>query len=164
MAAHQPPCKKYQVPGRGVCYNEEDFIEYLNKWKYPDQPSTLVENLGKLSDGKAALVPADGTLLERTVLTFEPGESVFDVFSRCLREQGIHFEYVDAKAYGTAYIEGIGNLYEFDCGEQSGWLFFVNGISPGMGCSAYPVADGDEIVFAYTCDFGADLGIEEISK
>ena len=125
---------------------------------------TLVENLGKLSDGKAALVPADGTLLERTVLTFEPGESVFDVFSRCLREQGIHFEYVDAKAYGTAYIEGIGNLYEFDCGEQSGWLFFVNGISPGMGCSAYPVADGDEIVFAYTCDFGADLGIEEISK
>ena len=38
--------KKYQVPGRGVCYNEEDFIEYLNKWKYPDQPSTLVENLG----------------------------------------------------------------------------------------------------------------------
>ena len=38
--------KKYRLPGGAVCYNEEDFIEYLNKWKYPGQPSTLVENLG----------------------------------------------------------------------------------------------------------------------
>ncbi len=38
--------KKYRLPGGVVCYNEEDFIEYLNTWKYPDQPSTLVENLG----------------------------------------------------------------------------------------------------------------------
>ena len=29
-----------------VCYSEVDFIEYLNKWKYPDQPSVLVKNLG----------------------------------------------------------------------------------------------------------------------
>ena len=125
---------------------------------------TLLKNLDRLSAGKAALVPKDGILLAKTTVSFEPGESVFDVFRRCLREQNIHFEYVDAKAYGSTYIEGIGNLYEFDCGEQSGWLYFVNGISPGVGCSGYTVGNGDEIVFAYTCDFGADLGVEKVNK
>lgn len=125
---------------------------------------TLLKNLDKLSSGKAELVPEDGILLEKTTVSFESGESVFDVLRRCLREQNVHFEYVDAKAYGSIYIEGIGNLYEFDCGEQSGWLYFVNGISPGLGCSGYTVANGDEIVFAYTCDMGADLGVEKTNE
>ena len=86
------------------------------------------------------------------------------MFSRCLREEKLHFEYVDAKAFGSVYIEGIGNLYEFDCGEQSGWIYFVNGISPGLGCSGYTVESGDEIVFAYTCDMGADLGVEKLDE
>lgn len=125
---------------------------------------TLLKNLDRLSSGKAELVPEDGILLEKTTLSFESGDSVFDVLRRCLREQNVHFEYVDAKAYGSIYIEGIGNLYEFDCGEQSGWLYFVNGISPGLGCSGYTVANGDEIVFAYTCDMGADLGVEKTNE
>ena len=125
---------------------------------------TLLQHLDELSPGKADLVPEDGILLEKTTVSFESGESVFDVLRRCLREQNVHFEYVDAKAYGSIYIEGIGNLYEFDCGEQSGWLYFVNGISPGLGCSGYTVANGDEIVFAYTCDMGADLGVEKTNE
>lgn len=40
-----PHAKKYRA-GRGVCYSEEDFIEYLNQWIFPEQPSHLVENLG----------------------------------------------------------------------------------------------------------------------
>lgn len=125
---------------------------------------TLLQHLDELSPGKADLVPEDGILLEKTTVSFESGDSVFDVLRRCLREQNVHFEYVDAKAYGSTYIEGIGNLYEFDCGEQSGWLYFVNGISPGLGCSGYTVANGDEIVFAYTCDMGADLGVEKTNE
>ena len=33
---------------------------------------------------------------------------------------------------------------------------------PGLGCSAYTLADGDVIVFSYTCDLGADLGAEKV--
>lgn len=40
-----PDAKKYRKRG-GLVYNEEDFIEYLNRFKFPDTPSTLVENLG----------------------------------------------------------------------------------------------------------------------
>ena len=121
----------------------------------------LLDNLDGLSKEKAALVPEDGVLLPVTEVTFEGGESVFDVFRRCLREEKIHFEYVDASAYDSVYIEGIGNLYEFDCGPQSGWMYSVNGVHPSLGCSAYTLADGDEIVFSYTCDLGADVGAEK---
>ena len=122
---------------------------------------TLLENLDQLTKEKAALVPEDGTLLAVTEVEFTGGNSVFDVFRQTLREQKIHFEYVDASAYDSVYIEGIGNLYEFDCGPQSGWMYSVNGTYPGLGCSAYTLADGDVIVFSYTLDLGSDLGAEK---
>ena len=122
---------------------------------------TLVQNLDRLSPEKAVLVPEDGTLLAVTEAEFKGGESVFDVFRRVLREQKIHFEYVDASAYDSVYMEGIGNLYEYDCGPQSGWMYSVNGVYPGLGASAYTLADADVIVFSYTCDLGADLGAEK---
>ena len=121
---------------------------------------TLLGNLHKMQEGKAALVPENGVMLEATEVEFSAGDSVFDVFRKVLREEKIHFEYVDASAYDSVYIEGIGNIYEFDCGPQSGWMFSVNGIYPGLGCSAYTLADGDVIVFNYTCDLGADLGAD----
>ena len=121
---------------------------------------TLLGNLHKMQAGKAALVPEDGVMLEAVEVEFTAGESVFDVFRKVLREEKIHFEYVDASAYDSVYIEGIGNIYEFDCGPQSGWMFSVNGIYPGLGCSAYTLADGDVILFNYTCDLGADLGVD----
>ena len=121
---------------------------------------TLLGKLDQMTPEKAALVPENGILLETVELEFNGGESVFDVFRKVLREEKLHFEYVDASAYDSVYIEGIGNIYEFDCGPQSGWMFSVNGVYPGLGCSAYTLADGDVIVFHYTCDLGADLGAD----
>ena len=123
---------------------------------------TLLTQLDKVPAEKVTLVPEDGIMLAATEVEFIGGESVFDVFRKVLREEKIHFEYVDASAYDSVYIEGIGNIYEFDCGPQSGWMFSVNDVYPGLGCSAYTLADGDVIVFSYTCDLGADLGAEKV--
>ncbi len=60
--------------------------------------------------------------------------------------------------YNSAYVEGIGNLYEFDCGSGSGWMYRVNWWYPNYGCSRYQLADGDYIEWRYTCDLGADVG------
>jgi len=122
----------------------------------------LLGKLDQMAPEKAALVPENGILLETVELEFNGGESVFDVFRKVLREEKLHFEYVDASAYDSVYIEGIGNIYEFDCGPQSGWMYSVNGVHPGLGCSAYTLADGDVIIFSYTCDLGADLGAEKV--
>ena len=121
---------------------------------------TLLTQLDKVPAEKVSLVPEDGIMLAATEVEFTGGESVFDVFRKVLREEKLHFEYVDASAYDSVYIEGIGNIYEFDCGPQSGWMYSINGIYPGLGCSAYTLADGDVIVFHYTCDLGADLGAD----
>ena len=40
-----PKAKKYRTK-QGVCYNESDFIEYLNKYIFPNQISILVKNIG----------------------------------------------------------------------------------------------------------------------
>ena len=121
---------------------------------------TLLSHMDRLEKEKAPLVPENGQLLRETEVEFEAGDTVFDVFRRTLRQESLHFEYVDAGAYDSVYIQGIGNLYEFDCGPQSGWIYSVNGIHPGVGCSTYTLADGDVILFSYTCDLGADLGAD----
>ncbi len=47
-----PHAKKYRTSG-GLCYNQEDFINYLNKWVFPEKPSSFVENLGWIDFGSA---------------------------------------------------------------------------------------------------------------
>lgn len=39
-----PHAEKYRLD-TGHCYSHPDFIEYLNTWIFPDEPSTLVEEL-----------------------------------------------------------------------------------------------------------------------
>ena len=57
----------------------------------------------------------------------------------------------------SVYVEGINNIYEFSCGEQSGWMYEVNGVYPGKSCGKYDVEDGDIIKWNYTCKLGKDL-------
>lgn len=120
--------------------------------------AAILENFDRLNAEKADLIPADGVLLAPTAVEFTEGESVFDVLKRVCRENKIHMEFSETPVYQSAYIEDIGNLYEFDCGEGSGWMYRVNGEFPNYGCSRYTLADGDTVEWVYTCDFGADVG------
>ena len=60
--------------------------------------------------------------------------------------------------YNSAYIAGIYNLYEFDVGDGSGWMYKVNDWFPNYGCSRYQVQPGAVICWVYTCDLGYDVG------
>lgn len=120
---------------------------------------TILNNLDKLRDGKEAFVPANGVILAASSISISDGDTVFDVLKKACGLADIQLEYSYTPLYGSYYIEGINNLYEFDCGEQSGWMYKVNGVFPDHGCSAYYLSAGDEIVFCYTCvGLGADVG------
>lgn len=120
---------------------------------------TILNNMGDLKKGLDEFVPADGTILPTTTVTFTQGETVLDVLERVCAEWGIQLEYSWTPAYGSYYIEGINHLYEFSCGQQSGWMYKVNGWFPNYGCSKYILDDGDEIVWCYTCKgLGTDVG------
>ncbi len=120
---------------------------------------TILDNMDELAEGKNAYVPSNGCILAASRIGFDEGETVFDVLRRACSLAGVHLEFAWTPGYDSYYIEGIGNLYEFDCGSQSGWMYKVNGWFPNYGCSSYKLSDGDSIVFCYTCKgYGADVG------
>ena len=120
--------------------------------------ASILDHMDRIEPAKTALVPEDGWLLGSIDAVFTEGESVFDVLLRVCTEKKIHMEFSVTPVYQSAYIEGIGNLYEFDCGELSGWMYRVNGQFPNYGCSQYTLSDGDVIEWLYTCDLGKDVG------
>nr|WP_317363732.1 DUF4430 domain-containing protein [uncultured Blautia sp.] len=119
---------------------------------------TILDNMSDLTEGKEVLVPDDGVIFSEREVTFYQGESVYDVLLRETQNNRIHMEASFTPMYNSAYVEGINNLYEFDCGRYSGWMYEVNGWYPNYGCSRYLVKEGDVIHWNYTCDLGVDLG------
>ena len=119
---------------------------------------TLLDHLEDMEEAKRDLVPSDGVLWAEQTVSFTEGESVFDVLLREMQSSKTHLEYVNTPFYHSAYSEGIGNLYEFDGGPLSGWVYSVNGEFPNYGSSRYTLQDGDSVVWQYTCDLGADVG------
>lgn len=113
--------------------------------------SSILDNMDKLKEGKADYVPASGTVLGTVTVTFTEGETAFDVLKRVCSSYGIQLEYSYTPVYGSYYVEGINNLYELDCGSGSGWHYYINGSSPGYGCSSYNMLDGDSMVWNYYC-------------
>lgn len=120
--------------------------------------STILSNWDSLKESKAPYVPGDGWILGSKTIEFTPGETVYDILVRACGQYGIHMESSYTPAYGSYYIEGINQLYEFDCGSNSGWMYRVNGWYPNYGCSSYEVEDGDKIEWKYTCNLGSDVG------
>ena len=120
--------------------------------------ASILEHMELCSEEKRELVPEDGWLLESVEVSFQEGQSAFDVLQQVCRENKLHLEFSTTPVYGSAYIEGIGNLYEFDCGAESGWMYAVNGWFPNYGCSQYALQDGDTVTWVYTCELGRDVG------
>lgn len=120
--------------------------------------ATILNNMDKCDESKRGLVPADGVILPAVTVTFSQGESVFDVLQRVCKEKKIPMEFSWTPMYNSTYIEGIYNLYEFDVGDGSGWMYKVNDWFPNYGCSRYQVQPGDVICWVYTCDLGYDVG------
>lgn len=119
---------------------------------------TILENIAQLDKEKTELVPKDGIIYKEQKVTFYEGESVFNLLVREMKRNKIHLEFENTPIYNSAYIEGIGNLYEFDCGELSGWMYKVNGWFPNYGCSRYQLKARDKVEWVYTCDLGRDIG------
>lgn len=111
----------------------------------------VLENMDSLAEGKDAYVPADGVILPATRLTFHEGESAYDALNRACTLAGIQMESAWTPLYNSYYVQGVNHLYEFDCGEQSGWLYLVNGWSPNYTSDRYLLSDGDAVTWYYTC-------------
>ncbi len=103
-------------------------------------------------------LPRSGVIFSGSVELSE-GDSVFDILARVTRSGGIPMEFSSSAGFGSKYVEGINSLYEFDCGSNSGWVYFVNGERPSVGCDKTPVNPGDDVRWYYTLDLGNDIDL-----
>lgn len=130
--------------------------KYDNTCTFVIECKTILDNKDKLKKGLEKYVPDDAVIFSKTV-GFDSGESVYDILRRICDENSIQMEASYTPAFSSYYVEGINNLYEFDCGQGSGWMYSVNGVFPNYGCSSYKPANNDKIAFRYTCELGYDL-------
>lgn len=137
---------------------EQEIVDNTLKCSFSISCATVLDNMDILDKSKKEIIPDDGWILKPVTVNFNEGESVFDVLKQVCRDNKIQLEFSFTPIYNSAYIEGINNLYEFDCGSLSGWMYEVNDWFPNYGCSRYEVKNGDVIEWQYTCDLGGDIG------
>lgn len=132
---------------------------------YNGQPAVKEEPVGTvtlaircdtvLGKSSGEYIPEDGIILDVTEFQIEDGDTVYDILCEAARRYDIQME--SSGSGKMAYISGINYIYEFDFGELSGWMYFVNGSEPSVGCGGYNLSDGDVIEWHYTCSLGEDL-------
>lgn len=99
------------------------------------------------------VIGVDSTLMSGS-LSLEKNTSVYSALKTLASQQGVS---ISTSGFGsTTYVRGIGGLYEFDYGGNSGWLYIVNGVKPNYGAYSYKLNDGDTIKWYYTTDYTKD--------
>ncbi|MBP1989123.1 DUF4430 domain-containing protein [Paenibacillus eucommiae] len=97
-----------------------------------------------------------GVILDAAELAIDDEISVISLLQKLTREKKIQMEFTGRGA--ASYVKGIDNLYEYDKGAKSGWLFRVNGVFSDKGAGVYEVKPGDVVDWLYTLDLGKDVG------
>ncbi|MBQ1955229.1 MAG: DUF4430 domain-containing protein [Clostridia bacterium] len=105
--------------------------------------------------GREAHIPQDGVLVSKRELTLYEGDTVYDILTDALKEEGLLFEH-----QGANYIVAVSNIAERQFGDLSGWVYYVNRERPSVGCGEYLLSDGDEILWAYSLEMGKDIEFE----
>lgn len=124
----------------------------------PDAIGTVTLSIrcdAALGHPEAANLPEDGVILACVEIPLAPGDTAYTLLTETAQAFGVHIE--SSGSAGMRYVQGIGNLYEFELGDLSGWLYFVNGESPSVGCDQYIPVPGDHIEWRYTLEMGNDL-------
>ncbi|MCL1808704.1 MAG: S-layer homology domain-containing protein [Clostridiales bacterium] len=94
--------------------------------------------------------------------TFEASQTtVFEVFERALGEYGFSACYMSRNNYVESISGPNGPIGEFSNGDNSGWMFMVNGTNAKVGLSDQTVKNGDTILWHYTDDYTQEEGASE---
>lgn len=113
-----------------------------------------LERLGDIDENvnPLSVIPEDGIVLPLDEISLPEGATAFDALIEAARVSRVRVDYVGS-SYGV-YVRGIGFVYEFGFGSESGWTYRVNGSAPQMSAGAYELSDGDTVEFIYTCELG----------
>ncbi|MEG2726362.1 MAG: DUF4430 domain-containing protein [Eggerthellaceae bacterium] len=103
----------------------------------PAAPATITVTVNVSSDA------VGGGVYASVRPTFNQGATAYDA----LCATGLSVNAANSQ-YGI-YVSAIGGLAEKDHGASSGWLYAINGSTPGTSCSASVLHDGDTVEWRY---------------
>lgn len=113
---------------------------------------SILSNKDKIAADKLEYVPENGVILEKRNITVKKGTNAYQVLADVCQAEGIALDSEYTPMYGSYYVRGIAHLYEMDAGDNSGWLYSVNGKRPEVGASSFLLSEGDAILWRYTCN------------
>ncbi|MEG0682908.1 MAG: DUF4430 domain-containing protein [Raoultibacter sp.] len=105
--------------------------------QHPAAPASITVTVNVSSDAVGGGVHAS------VRPTFNQGATAYDA----LCATGLSVNAANSQ-YGI-YVSAIGGLAEKDHGASSGWLYAINGSTPGTSCSASVLHDGDTVEWRY---------------
>lgn len=95
--------------------------------------------------------------MDTTTLSDLPeGTTVYDVLQQLQREGKLTFQHKGG--YVSSITFGDKTLTELEEGENSGWMYRVNGVLPDVYMSAYGLKNGDNIRVFFTTDYTKESG------
>lgn len=89
----------------------------------------------------------------KAAIEIEAGETAFSL----LEKTGVSVNVDKNTKYGV-YIRGINGLSEFDRGNQSGWMYRVDGDFPGHSAALERIYENNYVEWLYTKNLGRDVG------
>ena len=105
---------------------------------------------------RRAYIPEDGVILPETRFEISSGDSAYQILTEAARQYGIQLD-AQGSAIAMTYVKGIAYIYELEYGEQSGWMYYVNGVAPSVNAGEYRLKDGDVVQWMYSMDIGQDV-------
>lgn len=128
-----------------------------NNLETPSQEGTqAVGEADRVYQVSLSIIGLEGHVILDTAVIESNEISVFELLKNYCDDMDIPLDYTGA--FEMAYIKGINNLYEFDYGPLSGWMYAVDGVFPTKSVGSYQLDSDKEVVFYYTLDSGKDIG------
>ena len=85
--------------------------------------------------------------------TIDGNANVLELLKEVLAKNGMSCRTLRDETYIAGITKDGQELAEFSNGQNSGWMYTLNGIHPDLGVKEQYLEDGDEIVFHYTDDY-----------
>lgn len=108
----------------------------------------------KIVENKLNSLQNDGIIIDKTEYHIPKNSSVYDLLIKAVKKNKIPIEIQgnELNKENSVYIEGIDNIYEFDYGELSGWIYLVNNQQILKSADKCILNDGDIVEWKYTLD------------
>lgn len=150
-----------------MSYVRNTYEAGYNIFDFSSKPSNIAKATGGAEEGKPSdpsgttditaylTIKTDSEVwLNHSTVSVKEGSTVYHILTNGLPAN------MSQEGAASGYVKSITKdgvtLAEFDKGENSGWLYTVNGTMPNVPLTSYTVANGDEILWYYTTDYTKD--------